>query len=84
MTKACYGCYSSVLLPYCMSCLLLKHCAKSDMTCQLQKVGKPKQQLKLHQWTAGSASSRQLTSCLLPSRSISFARFCIAHRVDVG
>jgi hypothetical protein len=38
MTKACYKCYSDVSRPYCMSCLLLKHCAQGDMPCQMRKV----------------------------------------------
>ena len=38
MTKACYKCYSDISRPYCISCLLLKQCAKMDMACQTQKV----------------------------------------------
>jgi hypothetical protein len=38
MLKACYGCYSDLTKPYCVSCLLLKHCQNGDMPCQSQKV----------------------------------------------
>jgi hypothetical protein len=38
MLKACYACFADTTKPYCVSCLLLKHCKDGDVPCQSQKV----------------------------------------------
>jgi hypothetical protein len=38
MLKACYACFADTTKPYCISCLLLKHCKNGDVPCQSQKV----------------------------------------------